>query len=113
MGTYQTLRWLACVLSGLLITSAVQAQESRIRNRTISYVMTDLFWSVYQTEDAQAECPKGFNDGPREQFEKLFPDHESLSVEETQLAQEIQTWHPNTEPDGFEFFEVEGNYPGV
>ena len=38
----------------------------------------------------------------------LFPDHESLSVEETQLAQEIQTWHPNTDPDGFEFFEVEG-----
>ena len=110
MGTYQTRRWLACVLvlSGLLITSAVQAEESRIRNRTISYVMTDLFWSVYQTEDAQAECPKGFNDGPREQFEKLFPDHESLSVEETQLAQEIQTWHPSTEPDGFEFFEVEG-----
>ena len=58
-------------------------------------------------------APKGFNDGPREQFQKLFPDHESLSVEETQLAQEIHTWHPNTEPDGFDFFEVEGNYPGV
>ena len=78
------------------------------QNRTISYVMTDLFWSVYQTEDAQAECPKGFNDGPREQFEKLFPDHESLSVEDTQLAQEIQTWHPNTEPDGFEFSKWKG-----
>ena len=98
----------ALLLGSLLIAFAVQADESRIRNRTISYVMTDLFWSVYQTEDAQNECPRGFNDGPREQFEKLFPDYDSLSIEKTQLAQEIQTWHPNTEPDGFEFFEVEG-----
>ncbi|MEC7893791.1 MAG: hypothetical protein VX867_04975, partial [Pseudomonadota bacterium] len=60
-GTYQARRWISCVvlLSGLLATSVVQAEGSRIRNRTISYVMTDLFWSVYQTEDAQAECPKG------------------------------------------------------
>ena len=73
MGTYQTRRWLACVLvlSGLLITSA-KAEESRIRNRTISYVMTDLFGRCIRRK-RQAECPEGFNDGPREQFEKLFP----------------------------------------
>ena len=99
----------ALLLGSFLAAFFVQADQSRIRNRTLSYVMTDLFWSVYQTEDARTECPRGFNDGPREQFEKLFPDYESLSVEETQLAQEIQTWHPNTEPDGFEFFEVEGD----
>lgn len=74
----------------------------------IGYVMTDLFWSVYQTPDAQEECPRGFNDGPREQFEKLFPNHEEMTVEETQLAQEIRTWHPDTAPDRFEFLEVEG-----
>ncbi len=39
----------------------------------------------------------------------LYPDHESMTVEETQLKQEIQTWHPDTEPDGFDFYEVEGD----
>ena len=81
----KTAKIAACLCGGaLLFSGAAQADESRIRNRTISYVMTDLFWSVYQTEDAKQECPRGFNDGPREQFEKLFPYHEGLSVEETQ-----------------------------
>tara|TARA_S200000501_G_scaffold346748_1_gene360472 strand:- start:2679 stop:3761 length:1083 start_codon:yes stop_codon:yes gene_type:complete len=102
-------KYAALFCGGVLLSSmAVHADESRIRNRTISYVMTDLFWSVYQTEDAKQECPRGFNDGPREQFEKLFPYHEGLSVQETQLAQEIETWHPTSESDGFEFYEVEG-----
>ena len=38
----------------------------------------------------------------------MFPAHEYLTVEETQLKQEIATWHPNTDPEEFEFFEVEG-----
>jgi len=92
----------------LAISNAGFADESVLQNRTIGYVMTDLFWAVYQTPDAREECPRGFNDGPREQFEQLFPYYEGLSVEQTQLAQEIQTWHPTTEPDGFEFYEVEG-----
>ncbi|MDE0510093.1 MAG: hypothetical protein OXI17_15875 [Gammaproteobacteria bacterium] len=88
--------------------SGAQADDGRLRDGTIAYVMTDLFWSVYQTPDGSQECPRGFNDGPREQFEQLFPAHEFLTVEETQLRQEIETWHPTTEPDGFEFLEVEG-----
>lgn len=97
------------LLSVLLATSSAGfADESVLQNRTIGYVMTDLFWAVYQTPDAREECPRGFNDGPREQFEQLFPYYEGLSVEQTQLAQEIQTWHPTTESDGFEFYEVEG-----
>lgn len=92
----------------LALSNAGFADESVLQNRTIGYVMTDLFWAVYQTPDAREECPRGFNDGPREQFEQLFPYYEGLSVEQTQLAQEIQTWHPTTEPDGFEFYEVEG-----
>ena len=77
-------------------------------NGTIGYVMTDLFWSVYQTPDGKAECPNGYNDGPREQFEVLFPEHENMTVEETQLKQEIETWHPTAEPDPLPFHEVEG-----
>ncbi|MEQ8313288.1 MAG: hypothetical protein RL839_09010 [Gammaproteobacteria bacterium] len=98
-----------CLLANLiLLVSSVHADEGLLRNGRIGYVMTDLFWSVYQSEDGSEECPRGFNDGPREQFEQLFPAHEMLSVEETQLLQEIETWHPTTEPDGFEFLEVEG-----
>lgn len=82
--------------------------KSVLRDGRIAYVMTDLFWSVYQSDDGREECPRGFNDGPREQFEKLYPNYAQLSVEETQLKQEIQTWHPTTDPDGFEFLEVEG-----
>ena len=61
-------------------------------NGTIGYVMTNLFWSVYQTPDAKDECPNGFNDGPREQFEILFPAGQKRTVVDTQLKQEIETW---------------------
>ena len=76
----------------------------------IGYAMTNLFWAVYQTPDAKEECPQGFNDGPREQFAVLFPTLEGATVEETQLKQEVKTWHTTDEPDGFPFYEVEGKY---
>jgi len=79
-----------------------------LRDGTIGYVMTDLFWAVYQTPDAKEECPKGFNDGPREQFEVLFPVSEPRTVVDTQLQQEIETWHPTADPDSFPFYEAEG-----
>ena len=94
----------------MIISGQVLADDSTPTGGRIGYVMTNLFWSVYQTDDAKEECPRGFNDGPREQFAVLFPDHESMTVEETQLRQEIETWHPTDEPDGFEFLEVEGPY---
>ena len=94
----------------MVFASSTGAQQSVLRDGRIGYVMTNLFWSVYQTDDAKEECPRGFNDGPREQFTKLYPNHEGMTVEETQLKQEIETWHPTVEPDGFEFLEVEGKY---
>lgn len=100
---------LSAVLA-ILPLSFVAAEEQAIapRNGAIGYVMTDLFWSVYQTEDAKTECPKGFNDGPREQFDALFPADSTRTVVDTQLKQEIETWHPTTESDGFPFYEAEG-----
>ncbi len=80
------------------------------RDGRIGYVMTHGFWSVYQTEDGKQECPNGYNDGPREQFEALFPSDETHTVVDTQLAQELETWYPTTEPDGFIFHEIEGEY---
>ena len=103
------IRWLVAGIALVCVTNA-GAQQSALRDGRIGYVMTNLFWSVYQTDDAKEECPRGFNDGPREQFAKLFPNHEGMTVEETQLRQEIETWHPTDEPDGFEFLEVEGPY---
>lgn len=108
----QQAKRLALPLLALTMTLGQQsahADPSPLQDGSIGYVMTDLFWSVYQTPDASAECPRGFNDGPREQFEQLFVDHESMTVEQTQLRQEIQTWHPTVEPDGFEFLQVEGD----
>lgn len=99
-------RWLLLALAAPGLASA--AEGPALRDGKIGYVMTDLFWSVYQTPGGKQECPRGFNDGPREQFEQLFPDPGLQTVVETQLRQEIATWHPSPEPDGFEFLEVEG-----
>ncbi len=100
------------LLLGLVLAAPAMSygQASTLRDGRIAYVMTDLFWSVYQTEDGCEECPRGFNDGPREQFEALFPNHAALDVTRTQLHQEVLTWLPDTEPDGFEFLEAEGPY---
>lgn len=76
----------------------------------IGYVMTDLYWAMYQTPDGKEECPNGYNDGPREQFEILFPPQETHTLIESQLRQELETWHPGTEADGFVFHEVVGPY---
>lgn len=95
------------LIAGASLSDNALAEEET--PSSIGYVMTSLFWSVYQTEDAREECPRGFNDGPREQFEQLFPNPTQMTVVDTQLKQEIETWHPDTEPDGFEFLEVEGD----
>jgi len=99
-----------CALSTSLLLPfiALADNATTIRDGKIGYVMTDLFWSVYQTPDGKEECPRGYNDGPREQFEKLFPDGAKRTVVDTQLKQEIETWHPTDEPDPLPFLEVEG-----
>lgn len=87
---------------------ALADNASSVRDGRIGYVMTDLFWAVYQTPDGKEECPSGYNDGPREQFEKLFPEGTVRTVVDTQLKQEIETWHPTDAPDALPFLEVEG-----
>lgn len=61
-------------MTASLAANADERDQVTPRDGRIGYVMTNLFWSVYQTPDAKQECPNGFNDGPREQFEILFPD---------------------------------------
>ncbi|MBS0416466.1 MAG: hypothetical protein JSR66_02045 [Proteobacteria bacterium] len=74
----------------------------------IGYVMTHLFWSIYQSPDAKADCPKGYNIGPRGQFSALFPPGKPHTLVDSQLAQEAQTWNPNSKPDSFPFYEPVG-----
>lgn len=77
----------------------------------IGYVLTDLYWSMYQTENARTECPNGFNDGPREQYAVLFPEKggKKRTLVDTQLQLETETWLPTTAPDSFVFKEVKGS----
>jgi hypothetical protein len=76
--------------------------------RKIGYVMTHKFWAVYETEGGKTECPQGFNDGPREQFKKLFDDGKKRSIVEAQLKREGEQWHPTTAPESFVFKEAQG-----
>ncbi len=80
-----------------------------LNDGTIGYVLTDRRWAVYETKDAKTECPQGFNDGPREQFKKLFPDNGTRrTLLETQLKREGEQWHPGTAPESFPFHEAQG-----
>ncbi|WP_116807923.1 hypothetical protein [Steroidobacter cummioxidans] len=107
-------------LSAALATTALLVGTSASANDAISappppggtvgYALTDLFWSVYQTPNGKEECPKGFNDGPREQYAKLYPNGRKVNVVESQLKLEGQTWWPAPGPDLSEFHAVQGKY---
>jgi hypothetical protein len=91
-----------------LAAASVPAADFVPKDGKIGYAMTDLYWSIYQTPNAKQECPKGFNDGPREQFDKLFPAGRKRTVAATQLMLETKTWLPSPAPDGFVFKQIEG-----
>jgi hypothetical protein len=94
----------------LLATATGAAADEAPQDRRIAYALTDYAWEVYQTPDGKAECPNGFNDGPREQFAMLFPENgPKRTLVETQLLRENQTWRPDTSPDALPFREAIGN----
>ena len=77
----------------------------------IGYVLTDRHWAIFETEDGAAECPKGFNLGPREQYSAQFPENDGVerTVVETRLLREGRQWHPTlVEKDDFEFYAAQG-----
>jgi hypothetical protein len=60
-----------------------------------SYVLIERHWAVYTTQDGKAECPSGFNDGPREEFKLLFPDDGTKrTLLQTQLEREGEIRFP-------------------
>ncbi len=97
-------------LAGAAIASiaAFSTSAEPLQGRRIGYVLTHKYWSVHETPDAKVECPQGFNDGPREQFKKLFGDGKQRTVVEAQLKREGEQWHPTTAPEPFRFLEAQG-----
>jgi hypothetical protein len=100
----------AALLGSALLGAGASADRGPLRDGRIGFVMTNMFWSVYQTPGAEEECPDGYNIGPRGEFAALFPEHEGMTVEETRLAQETLTWLPSPEPGRFEHKYVEGRH---
>lgn len=98
------------VLFGAANAAAPPLQEggSALKNGTIGYVLTNRYWSLYETEGAKTECPQGFNDGPREQFKKLYSDGKKRTVLEAQLKREGEQWHPSKAAESFVFHEAQG-----
>jgi hypothetical protein len=103
---------LAASVTVALSTAAAQPLQeggTALKDRKIGFALTHKYWAVYETEGAKTECPQGFNDGPREQFKKLYGDGKKRTIVEAQLAREGAQWHPTTEPEKFKFIEAQGN----
>ena len=102
---------LAVALTVILASASrtAAADSSAPPGGTIAYALVSLHWATYQTADSKAECPQGFNEGPREQFKILFPDNGvKRTLMETQIKREIDGWFPSAEPDQFPFREAGG-----
>src|SRR6478609_5315812 len=105
-----------CLMVGSAILGAGQAGagalkegDGLLKDGKIAYVLTDRHWAIVESKDGKAECPQGFNDGPREQFAKLYPgDPKNYTLLETQLKREGEQWHPTTVPERFPFYEAQG-----
>lgn len=98
----------AMALSLGTVASAAEPLAAPPPGGTIGYVLTDLFWSVYQTQNGKEECPHGYNDGPREQYAQLFPEGRKVNAVDAQLKLEGETWWPTLDAYDFKFHPVEG-----
>lgn len=111
MTTHPTVKLIAsCAFAaGMAFASAASGEEA-LRDGKIGYTMTHKNWAVYQTPDGKAECPNGLNDGPREQFDKLYPRDKKHTYVETQLERESEVWVPEKTPEthGLPFYEPQG-----
>jgi hypothetical protein len=100
---------LAAIASVATFAAAAENAPSTLHDGKIAYALVSLHWATYQTADGKAECPNGYNQGPREQFTKLFPaDGTTRSLADTELRREIEGWFPTPAADGFEFHEATG-----
>ena len=100
-------------ISGAAMLAALAAGVSAepVEGGRIGYVLTERHWALYQTEGAKEECPEGFNIGPREQFDELYPQDEGavLTEVDTRLAREGRRFHLETSEEPFPFHDAQGS----
>lgn len=99
----------AILLGGSALSAPAAAQTADVlglKNGTIGYVLTSAAWGLHQTPDGKAECPDGYNEGPREQFKVLYPN--GGTVEGTQLERESASRYPLDKEDNFVYREAKG-----
>lgn len=97
----------AAALGGAIASVAVaDVDASAPKDRKIGYALASARWAIYQTEDGKAECPNGYNEGPREQFKALWPN--GGTVEHTQLAYESMVRYPMDKEVQFPYREASG-----
>ena len=103
-GNRATWIWgLAIAVSLTSQASTQAAAPSPVQDRTIGYVLTKQYWAV-QAGDEKKECPDGFNEGPREQYDAQFPKiSRQRTVLETELKREADIWFPTAAPDQFAY----------
>lgn len=89
-----------CIAMQIGMTGLVASAfaDEALQDGRIGFVMTDKNWAIYQKADG-SECPHGLNDGPREQFERLYPKGGDYTVAGTQLEREAEVWLPNWAPE--------------
>ncbi|MEM9759430.1 MAG: hypothetical protein AAF933_09365 [Pseudomonadota bacterium] len=109
-GQFASLARIAASL-GLSGVAALAAAEP-LEGGRIGYVLTERHWALYQTEGAEAECPQGFNIGPREQYDALYPAKEGeLRTEaNTRLVREGRRFHLELSEEPFPFYDAQGTY---
>lgn len=101
---------LAAMASAAMPGNSAEIAQSAPQDGKIAYALVSLHWATYQTADGKTECPDGYNEGPREQFKRLFPDDGTThSLAETELRREIAGWFPSSAPDGLVFHQATGS----
>ncbi len=111
-------KWSLAVMTSALVAvgaSSASAAEtvSALKDRTIGYVLTNYFFSMYSTEQ-KSECPDGINDGPIAQFDQLYPKDQKRKMVDTELQYEANVWFPSLTPEPFKFKEaVSKTAPGL
>src|SRR5262245_23591622 len=96
-------------VAALLAAVAAHADGAAPEGHSIAYVATNLSWALQSTPE-MTECPKGLNDGVREQFKLLFPEDAARkrSLVDTQLRRQVESYQPTTAPDALPFLEGQG-----
>src|SRR4051794_18957901 len=91
------------LLAGITMTLAyvgnVRADDNPVRDRTIGFVLVNRSFAIWESPDGKTECPQGYNDGPREQFAKLYPEGSPRKFAETQLEREGEIVFPSNSPE--------------